>query len=179
MAAVVVRVWDPFVRIAHWSVAALVIIDLLNDAGANPWHRYFGYAAGALVLMRLAWGLCGPQFARLTTMAATARTIGSYLAASKRASRRFYAGHNPLGAWMAFVLWVLLLAVAITGWVLQLDAFWGDERLQTLHAAGAYTLAACATIHVAGVSVTSARTRVNLVKAMITGKKVDSESALP
>jgi cytochrome b len=166
-----VRVWDPFVRIVHWSVAVLIAIDLLNDAGANPWHRYFGYVAGALVLLRLAWGFFAPPHARLSAMAESARTLMSYIADLRTGSHRFYAGHNPAGACMAFTLWTLLLLIVITGWMLQLDAFWGDELLQTAHAVAAYVLAALAVVHVSGALVTSAVTRTNLVKAMITGEK--------
>ena len=169
-----IRVWDPLVRFVHWGVAVLIVIDLLNDAGANPWHRYFGYAAGALVVLRLAWGMFGSPYARLQAMVASARTLKAYFGKSTPA-RRFYVGHNPLGAWMAFVLWGLLLVVVITGWMLQLDAFWGNESLQSLHAAASYALATSAVVHVAGVLVTSAVTRTNLVKAMITGIKVDKD----
>jgi cytochrome b len=177
MAATAIRVWDPFVRLVHWGVAVLVAIDLLNDAGANPWHRYFGYAAGALVAIRLAWGMFGSHYARLQTMVASARTLKAYFGKSKSPARRFYAAHNPLGACMAFALLALLLAAVITGWMLQLDAFWGDESLQTLHAAAAYTLATLAVVHVTGVLVTSAVTHTNLVKAMITGTKVDKDTS--
>ena len=177
MAAAAIRVWDPFVRFVHWCVAALVVVDLLNDAGANPWHRYCGYAVGALVIMRLAWGLFGSHHARLQTMAASARTLTAYLGKVQSNTRRFYAGHNPLGACMAFTLWGLLLAVALTGWMLQLDAFWGDELLQTLHAVAAYAVAAFAVLHVAGVLVTSVRTRTNLVQAMFTGVKKHNDAS--
>ena len=78
---------------------------------------------------------------------------------------------------MAFTLWALLLAAVITGWMLQLDAFWGDESLQTLHAAAAYALATLAVVHITGVLVTSAVTHSNLVMAMITGTKVDKDSS--
>src|SRR4051812_22125946 len=122
-----VRVWDPFVRLVHWSVAVLVVIDLLNEAGANPWHRYLGYVAGALVLMRLAWGLIASRHARLSTMAESARTLMRYLSELRTGTHRFYAGHNAAGACMAFTLWALLLVIVTTGWMLQLDAFWGDE----------------------------------------------------
>ena len=176
MPATAIRVWDPLVRFVHWAVAVLVAIDLLNDAGANPWHRYFGYAAGALIALRLAWGLCGPHYARLKTMMASACTLKVYFRESTSPTRRFYAGHNPLGAYMAFTLWALLLAAVITGWMLQLDAFWGDESIQNLHAAAAYALATLAVVHVTGVLVTSAATRSNLVMAMITGTKMDKDS---
>ena len=176
MAAAMVRVWDPVVRIVHWSVALLVLCDLLNEAGANPWHRYVGYAAGALVVLRLAWGILGSHHTRLAAMAHSARELPKYLRALQSGTRCYYVVHNPAGAWMAFTLWLLVLIIVITGWMLQLDAFWGDERLQTLHTAVAYVLAACVVIHVTGALVTSALHRTNLIKAMITGDKLDRNS---
>jgi cytochrome b len=160
----------------HWSVALLVACDLLNEAGANPWHRYIGYAAGALVVLRLVWGLFGPRHASLAAMAASARELPAYLKTQFSRHGRYYVGHNPAGAWMALTLWLLVLIIVITGWMLQLDTFWGDERLQTLHTAVAYVLAACVVAHVAGALVTSAFHRTNLIKAMITGDKPDRSS---
>jgi cytochrome b len=161
-----VPVWDAFVRVTHWAVAILVVIELANEAGANPWHRYLGYAAAALVLARLAWGLVTRGEARLARMAATATEAAAYLRAP-----RAYLGHNPLGALMAFLLWTLILAVGISGWLTQLDAYWGEEWLQQLHEVLAYILGACALLHVGGVLVTSRRYRINLIAAMLTGKK--------
>ena len=170
MAHVTLRVWDPVVRIAHWGLAAFIAIDLFNDAGANPWHRYFGYAALALIVARLAWGVVGSRHARLLPMARTAMGIFRYLNRSNSSGNAFVA-HNPLGAWMAFTLWALTLFVIGTGWALQLEEYWGDETLQSLHARGSYVLAALVVVHIAGAIVTSARRRTNLVKAMITGHK--------
>jgi cytochrome b len=163
------KVWDPLVRIVHWSVAALVVIDLVNEAGANPWHRGFGYAALALVALRLAWGFVGTAPARLATMLRSAARVREYL--GRGSASRVFAGHNPLGALMAFALWALVIACGVTGWLLQLDRYWGDETLQRLHAAIAYALAAFAALHVAGALITSLRTRARLVTAMITGVK--------
>lgn len=166
-----VRVWDPVVRVVHWSVAALVLTELLNEAGANPWHRYLGYAAAALVLLRLAWGLGGSRHARLAAMAESARDALPYAKSLMAGNASFYMGHNPLGALMAYALWALILLVAATGWMQRLDAFWGEEWLQDLHSTAAYVLAACAVMHVTGVLTASALHRTNLVKAMITGRK--------
>jgi cytochrome b len=169
MAAPVVRVWDPLVRVVHWSVAALIVFDLFNEAGANPWHRYAGYAAGALVLLRLTWGVFGSPHVRLTAIARSAAAAVRYV--RSRDNRGVYVAHTPLGACMVLLLWTLILVVVVTGWMQQLDAFWGDELVQSVHSAGAYVLGACAVLHVLGVLVTSATSRTNLVKAMITGKK--------
>ena len=167
LAAGHVRVWDPLVRIIHWSVAALVVIELFNEAGANPWHRYLGYVAAALVAARLAWGYGDRGYASLASMAASARRTLSYLRGEPVVDR----GHTPPGALMAFTLWGLLLLVAVTGWMLGLDQFWGEEWLQQLHEVLAYVLAACAVIHIVAAFAASHVQRVNLVKAMITGDK--------
>lgn len=173
MPASTVRVWDPLVRIVHWSVACLVVIDLFNEAGANPWHRNFGYVAGALVVLRLAWGLFGTPHARLAPLVQSARRIVPYLASLRPGTQRpVFTGHNPLGACMAIALWTLILVVVVSGWILRLDAYWGDETVETVHALAAYVLGALAVVHVSGVLLTSAVYRTNLVKAMITGTKV-------
>jgi len=162
-----VRVWDPLVRSVHWSLAALIVVELFNEAGANPWHRYFGYVAAALVVARLAWGFGSRGHARLSSMAASARRAPSYF----RRPATPAAGHTPPGALMAFALWALVLLVALTGWMLGLDAFWGDEGLQRIHEVLAYALAAFAVVHVIAALVASYLQRVNLIKSMITGNK--------
>jgi cytochrome b len=171
-AAVTVRVWDPVVRVIHWSVASLIVVDMMNEAGANPWHRYFGYAAAALVLARLAWGVVGTYYARLSLVAKSARSVGKYVAALTVPSKApLYVAHNPLGACMVLLMWTLILVTVVTGWMQQLDAFWGDENVEAVHGAVSYILAGCALLHVTGVLVTGAIHRINLVKAMITGRK--------
>jgi len=172
MPAACVRVWDPLVRIVHWGVACLVAIDLVNEAGANPWHRNLGYAAGGLVVLRLAWGFCGTPHARLAPLVRTAGRVVPYLAELRaHAKPAFSLGHNPLGALMALALWTLVLVVVVTGWMLRLDRYWGDDMLEAVHSVAAYVLAGCALLHVAGVVTTSLLYRVNLLKSMITGIK--------
>src|SRR3954466_15111139 len=102
--------WDAVVRTIHWSVAVLVLVELFNEAGANPSHRYLGYAAGLLVVARLAWGLGNVGSARLQTMAATAGAAPRYLKTLLGGGPvALSGGHTPPGALMAFLLWGLLL----------------------------------------------------------------------
>lgn len=161
-----IKVWDLLVRSVHWSLAALIVIELFNEAGANPWHRYLGYVAAALVVARLIWG-CGDRgHASLASMTASARRAPSYFTL-----RSPSIGHTPPGALMAFALWTLALLVALTGWMQGLDAFWGEDSLQQVHEVLAYTLAAFAVLHIAAAVVLSYVKRVNLIKSMITGNK--------
>ena len=46
------KVWDPVVRLLHWTLAALIVFDLVNDDGSFT-HRMVGYSAAAVVLLRL------------------------------------------------------------------------------------------------------------------------------
>ena len=59
-------VWDPLVRLIHWSLALTV---LLNGAVTDPegkLHEWVGYAALALVAIRFVWALAGPAEARFS-----------------------------------------------------------------------------------------------------------------
>lgn len=171
MSGPAIRSWDPLVRILHWSIAALVVMDLVNEADANPWHRWSGYAAGVLIAARLLWGLAGPAPARLAAIARSAGGIAAYAASFRSGQeRRLPAGHTPPGACMALLLWSLVVLAVATGWMTQLDAYWGDETVQNVHAVSAYVLAGFAVVHVAGVLATSLLYRVNLVMGMITGR---------
>ncbi|HEY5899687.1 MAG TPA: cytochrome b/b6 domain-containing protein [Burkholderiales bacterium] len=164
-------VWDLGVRLAHWVLALLIVVDLFNEAGANPWHRYLGYAAAALVVVRLAygWRLGGHPDPR--AMLALARRAPAYASDLRAGGRARFVGHNPLGALMAFAVWALVLSLALTGWMLQLDSFWGEDWLQDTHALAAYALGGLIVVHVGGVWFTSRAYGTNLAVSMITGRK--------
>jgi len=58
-----IRVWDPFVRVCHWLLATIVLVDWFTDE--PRWmHVWLGYIGGALVLLRAAWGFVGSENAR-------------------------------------------------------------------------------------------------------------------
>src|SRR5438132_13082676 len=58
-----VKVWDPLVRVFHWSLATAVIIALMSDASRSL-HKSAGYVAAGLVVLRVIWDFVGPQHAR-------------------------------------------------------------------------------------------------------------------
>ncbi|MFY9975192.1 MAG: cytochrome b/b6 domain-containing protein, partial [Chromatiaceae bacterium] len=59
-----VRVWDPLVRLFHWSLAAAVLIAFLTEDEQIDLHLIAGYSVLALIGFRLVWGLVGPRHAR-------------------------------------------------------------------------------------------------------------------
>jgi len=161
-----VAVWDAAVRLLHWSLAALVLLDFWLDDGGWP-HRTLGYAAVGVVVARLLWSAVASGAARLATLRPSPHDTVTYL---RRGMPRS-AGHDPLGVWMVWLLWSLVLLLGITGWMSRLDAFWGDDGIRAVHAWLAQALLIAVAVHLSGIVAMSWRWRENLVGAMLTGRK--------
>jgi cytochrome b len=160
------RVWDPVVRSLHWALAALVVFDLVYDDGGYV-HRMVGYAAVAVVLLRLTWAGVSRGHSLIPSIADTRAYMQLLLAGKPPRS----AGHDPLGLWMVWLLWSLVLLLGLTGWMSRLDAFWGDELLEEAHSVLAYLLMAAVAVHVLAVVAMSLLWKENLPAAMVTGIK--------
>ena len=161
-----IPVWDAAVRLFHWTLAGLVVFDLVVDDGDEA-HRVVGYVAVAVVVLRLAWAAFSRGEARLGALKPSVGRTVAYL----RAGAPRTIGHDPLGVWMVWLLWTLVLLLGLTGWMSRLDAFWGDERVQVAHDLLADVLLGAVVLHLAGVAAMSWKWRENLPGAMLTGKK--------
>ena len=170
-----VRVWDPLVRLFHWSLVLSFAVAWLS---ANVWedlHAWAGFAAGAVIALRVAWGLVGTPHARFSQFVHSPRTVLAYLMAIATGSEARHVGHNPAGGAMIVALILAMAATATTGWLLTTDAFWGIAWMQHLHNWTAHGLILLVGLHVAGVALASYRHRENLVAAMIVGRKRAAE----
>jgi cytochrome b len=161
------QVWDPVVRLLHWTLAALIVFDWIYDDGGYV-HRMVGYAAVCVVLLRLAWAIAARSHGSLVPSIPGTLT---YVALLMRGQPPRSAGHDPLGLWMVWLLWLLVLALGVTGWMSRLDAFWGDDLINDLHAWLADALAVAVVTHVAAVCLMSLIWKENLPAAMVTGMK--------
>ena len=162
-----IRVWDAAVRLLHWLLAGLVLFDYFIDDEGGPLHRTVGYVAVGVVFSRLLWSGLGDG---ANGFAALRLSLRKTLAYGRSGAPRT-TDHDPLGRWMVWLLWSLVLLLGVTGWMTRLDAFWGDETLHDVHAWLAHALVAAVALHLAGVAAMSWRWRENLVLAMITGRK--------
>ncbi|PWR18884.1 cytochrome b/b6 domain-containing protein [Zavarzinia compransoris] len=165
-----VAVWDPFVRLFHWSLVAAIATAWLAEEGETV-HRYAGYTAGGLVAARIAWGFIGTRHARFGDFLASPPAALRYLRDEALGRGKRYLGHNPAGAVMIAALIALVAGTGFTGWLSTTDAYFGVDWVGGLHAVLANTMLACIGLHVAGVVFASLRHRENLVRAMITGRK--------
>jgi cytochrome b len=170
-----VRVWDPLVRILHWTLAASVLgawltAEIEREAVRRV-HEWLGYTALAVITLRFAWGWIGSRYARFSDFVRGPAFTLAYARAVMARNEPRYLGHNPLGGWMVVALLVMVAAAGLSGWLSVTDRFWGVEWVQELHEFLANTLLALVGFHVAGVIYTSIHHGENLVRAMFTGRK--------
>lgn len=195
-----VKVWDPLVRIFHWSLVLLFAVAYLTGDDDSMLHIYAGYGITGLVAFRLLWGLVGTRHARFTDFVYGPRKVAAYARSMLGRKPLHYLGHNPVGGWMV----VLLLAgLSLTCWT-GLEAYAaegkgplasvdislvpvamahgdgdkhedgereGDAFWGELHEFFSNLTLALVIVHIAGVVVASRLHQENLVRAMITGRK--------
>ena len=171
-----VRVWDPAVRLFHWSLVASVAGAWLF-VDPRSLHRQLGYVVLGLVLFRLLWGLVGTRHARFSDFVPGPRRLTAYLRAMARGEERRYLGHNPAGAAMILALLALLGGITATGIMMGQDAWFGVEWVEHLHETLVDGLIVLVVLHVAGVVLSSRRHRENLVASMIHGTKPRDDPA--
>ncbi len=166
-----VKVWDPFVRVFHWSLVGLFAIAFLSGDEAEGLHVAAGYAIAGLLALRIVWGFVGPRHARFADFVRPPREAIAHLRDALSCRGRRHLGHNPVGGLMIVALIVMLIGTVATGYLLTTGAYWGSHALEEVHGAFATATVALVALHVVGVLVSSVLQRENLVKAMITGRK--------
>lgn len=181
-----VRLWDPALRLFHWSLAASVIGGwLLGEFGPAimTLHFYAGYAVAALLAFRLVWGLVGPRPARFAQFLRGPAAVAAYVRTLPERRPSLWAGHNPLGGWASAALLLLLAAQVATGLAADADdylnagplASWVGAPLNLTaaawHAVLSTLVLAAALLHVAAIAFYAVWKRENLVRPMIDGWK--------
>lgn len=178
-----VPVWDGLLRTFHWSLVALVTAAIATGlAGGDwmAWHARAGQAIGALLVLRLSWGLWGSRYARFAQFWPTPARVIAYLR-----GRWQRLGHNPLGALSVLAVLALLIFQVLSGLVGNDEiAFTGpwagaiDEelslKLTTWHRLTAKLLYAWIGLHLAAIAVHALVKRHPLVRAMWTGRQPGS-----
>lgn len=182
----VVQVWDPLVRVFHWSLVASFAVAWLSGEGeALSLHVGAGYVIGGLILFRLLWGFVGPTHARFRDFVFSPAQVFAYTRDLLRRQARRYLGHNPLGGAMVVALLVMLALATVSGLaayaakegagplagVVPVGPKDKQEVFEEVHEVLSNITLILVFFHIAGVLVSSLVHRENLVRAMITGRK--------
>ena len=146
------------------------------------WHRRLGYVTLVLVAFRIVWGFVGPRYARFANFVRGPRTIVDHV----RNGGPPTVGHNPLGALSVVAFLVALLLQAATGLfandeIANAGPFYGwigqetSNRLTAVHHFNSNVLLGLIGLHLAAVAWHSFRLRDGILRAMLSGRKVQGE----
>lgn len=166
-----VAVWDPLVRLIHWSLALTILLNGTFVEEESQTHEWIGYVALGLVGIRLVWALIGPKHARFSAFPPSPARAVHHLRAMLSGDKAVHLLHNPLGALMVYNIWVSVIAIGITGYMMTTITFFGVDWVEEAHEVIFGWLIFSVALHVAGVAFDTWRSGVNLVRAMINGKK--------
>lgn len=196
-----VRVWDPLVRIFHWSLVIAFTVAYFSGEEEGDLHIFAGYAVLGLISFRIIWGLIGSRFARFSDFIYSPAAIMGYIRGLISGKPRHYLGHNPAGGAMIITLLLSLIVVSYSGLkiiaiedgvgplalqaadISLIKAAYadddhdheededGEEFWEEIHEASANFVLFLVFLHIAGVIVAGRLHNENLVKSMITGKK--------
>jgi len=175
-------VWDPLIRLFHWSLVFFFFLAYLLESSRLALHSHAGYTVALLVLFRLLWGLIGTCHARFENFLTRPGKAINYCMQLLAGSAAATTGHNPAGAMMILFLLTSLSITALSGismFAVQgsgplantIVANWPGNVLQDVHALFSDITLLLIIVHVIGVLITSRLHKQNLTRAMITGKK--------
>lgn len=184
------RVWDLPTRLFHWT---LVVLIAAQYATAKfhwldmDWHMRFGLATLALLLFRLLWGFVGSQSSRFRDFVRGPRSAWLYMRSLFSTNPQNSIGHNPLGGWSVVTMLACIAVQAISG-LFSSDDIITDGPL-TAHVSSATVklmtrvhvwnqsiLLILIVLHIAAVLAYLLMARVNLIRPMITGRKMTAQT---
>jgi cytochrome b len=182
-----IKVWDPLVRIFHWSLVIFFSIAYVSEDDFMQLHVWAGYGILVLIAFRLVWGLIGTRHARFTDFVKRPQAVFQYLRDILHGSAKRYLGHNPAGGAMVVLLLASLTATGISGLALYgIEEHAGpladwvqnwphimEDILEETHELLANATLLLVFLHIAGVLLASAQHGENLIASMWHGKKSD------
>ncbi len=99
-----IRVWDPLLRITHWSFALLIPAMWWTAENSKwAWHRRIGLVLLGILVFRVLWGILGPETARFASFVKGPRAVVAYLRGELSGAAQMI-GHSPVGGLSTVVL---------------------------------------------------------------------------
>lgn len=180
-----VKVWDPVVRLFHWTLVVAFFTTYFITEDPFLWlHTWAGYLILFLLAVRIIWGFIGTRYARFSSFVTGPAESLHYLLEVITGRARRYLGHNPAGAAMIIAILVLLSLATLSGIVLYAAdqgagplAGWIprskrlEEPLEGIHELLANLILALVVVHTAGAFLGSVVHRENLMASMFHGYK--------
>lgn len=168
-----VVIWDLPTRLFHWLLsagfiaAAVIALAMGEHSPLFPYHAIIGLTIAFLVALRIVWGIVGTRYARFGSFIFGPRAVVEYMKGAMIGGGKRHIGHNPGSAVAIFALLGLVLALAVTGFMMGQ----GNEGIKEVHEILAWTTVGVVVVHVLGVAFHTIRHRENITASMIHGRK--------
>ncbi len=160
--------WNLFTRITHWLIAVPVLLDFFLDGG-DVSHKALGYIALTFTIVRIFWGFSTNDQARFTNFPLRPHSLFTYSKNLFSGKLVNYPGHNPIASWVYFLIWASVIALGVTGFMMGLDAYWGEAWLEDLHKTISNGLLVLVLVHLAGIGIDSWKFKRKTWLGMING----------
>jgi cytochrome b len=146
-------------------------------------HMLNGCTVLSLLLFRLAWGFVGSDTARFSRFLKSPLAALHHLSRLHRREPDTEIGHNAAGGWMVLVMLVLLAVQVGTGLCANDDVMtegplfkyvgkdWSDS-LSHIHGVNFRLIEIAVVLHLAAIAAYAVMKRHDLVRPMITGRKL-------
>ncbi len=130
------------IRLSHWLVALIVLLNGFILEEGKTLHRYFGYTIVGIVVLRLLFSL------------------------------KVKVDHyNPKAKYVYFGIWALIIGLGVTGILMGLDRFFGNQTLEDIHETLFNLLSVLVLVHLGGVFFDAYRKKRRTWMVMFTGKR--------
>ncbi len=166
-----ILVWDLPNRIFHWlftiSITVARGIAFIVDDGQALFqvHMLAGIIAVFLVALRLIMGIFGSRYSRFSNFPLHPRDVMRYVVNAFTSKTTLYVGNNPGSALAAILMFILAVALFLTGSSVIGEA--GEE----VHEVLAFAMLGVVVLHLAGIVWHTIRHREPISQVMVTGMK--------
>ena len=180
-----VRVWDPLLRLTHWSFPIL-IPAMWWTAENSKWalHRQIGLVLLGILTFRVLWGFLGPKTARFSQFVKGPGAVMAYLRGDSGVGPAI--GHSPIGGWSTVALiGAMLLQVSLglfagdpydgmTGPLNPLVGVLTADTITEIHETFFNVVAALIVLHLAAITYYAVKGN-DLVSPMVGGERPPME----
>lgn len=121
--------WDPLIRLFHWSLAFAFFANYFFTEEGDDWHQWIGYYAFSWLMVRFVWGFTADGAASWRAFWPTITRLKSHLSALRHGESIRQLGHSPLGALVMILMMLAMFGLGVTGYMMEeIDRFWGEDR---------------------------------------------------
>lgn len=168
-------------RVLHWSlvIGFLFTIGIAqfvdDDSKVFTYHMIGGVTLSLIVILRVLWGIIGPNYANFRNFQLSPAKLKQYLQDVLNGSSLSNEAHNPASSWAAMLMFILILSTASIGILMATTTGAISEVLEEIHELSAMLLTITVIIHIGGVIFHQMKKQDNLLKAITIGTQIEQD----